>query len=78
METVMNILNKLKPTLLVTTIILFPTVSYAMEQDQGEHTGLSGHPNVSSQQPTQEEYDRAVEKALQNKAPMPIYPDFED
>ena len=76
----MNILNKLKPTLLVTSIIfiLHPTVSYAMEQDQGEHAALSTHPNVDSQQPTQEEYDRAVEKALQNNTPMPIYPNFED
>lgn len=46
----MNILNKLKPTLLVMSIIiLLPTVSYAMEKDQGEHTRLSARPSISDE-----------------------------
>lgn len=45
----MNILNNLKPALLVMSIIiLLPMVSYALD-DQGEHTSLSAHPNISDE-----------------------------
>lgn len=65
----MNMLNKLKTAVLVTSIMLLPTVSYAM--DQGEHTDL-GRPSVSSKQLPQEKHGSPAEKDVQNQGSLPM------